>query len=203
MRKINLCLLLTILFLCECAYLLGTQAFSLAAAEPTAAPPEATPVTIEIIYTPEPTTRLTPPPSPTPCPELPDYQVSSKDVRALASALWSVCPARPTDSTKIAFCELVQNRIGVFEDTIPKVLAQPHEFLDYDAHAYRSRENTAIAEYALRSHLFAELTGDRCYRLVPQDGLFCDFYRLDGWDYIKIYNRAGDVVYDSGARKGE
>ena len=206
MKRLNLVLLLTILFLCGCAYLLGTQAFALASAAPTVVPvePTPTPMLIEVIYTPTPVCKLTPPPK-TPQPELPDYEVASADLRSLSSALWSICPAKPTISTKQAFCELVQNRVddasGDFKDTVPDVLLQPHEFLDYDARAYRSRENNAIAEYTLQAWLYAELTGNRVFRLLPRDGLYCDFYRLDGWDYIKVYNRAGEIVFDSGITK--
>lgn len=107
-----------------------------------------------------------------------------------------------TWKTKQAFCELVLNRIdddsGDFEDTPSTVLAQGREFLDYDSDAFRSRENDEVADYTIRAWMYANITGDWSYRLVPADGLYCDFYDFRGWDYIKIYNRAGDVVYDSG-----
>lgn len=206
MKRINIFLLMVILLLCECAYLLGTQAFSLAAAEPTAAPlptPELTPVVINLVATPTPR-RLTPPPK-TPKPDLPEYDYPSEDARALSRGAWSVCPKRPTPNTKLAFMELVQNRVddesGLYENTPPEVLRQAGEFLDYDPKAYRSIENEKLADIAMRSWIFAELTGNRCYRLTPTTGLLCDFYHKDGWDYIKIYNRAGEVVYDSGRKK--
>ena len=205
MKRLNIVLLTVILLLCECAYLLGTQAFSLAAAEPTAVPlpPVETPVTISVICTPTPT-PLKPPPK-TPKPDLPEYDYPSEYSRALSRGAWSVCPKRPTPNTKLAFMELVQNRVddgsGDFMNTPPSVLGQADEFKDYDRKAYRSIENEKLADIAMRSWMFAELLGDRSYRLTPITGLYCDFYHLDGWDYIKIYNRAGDVVYDSGRKK--
>lgn len=164
---------------------------------------------IEIELSPTPTPMpLTPPPetpTPTPRPELPEYDYPAEDIRCLSRGIWSVCPANPTHDTKIAFCELVQNRVddssGDFEDAIRWVLLQGNEFPSYDADAYRSHENNEIADYVMRTWIYADVTGDRSYRIAPADGLYCDFYGKDGWDYIKIYNRAGDVVYDSGAQK--
>lgn len=164
---------------------------------------------IEIELSPTPTLiPLTPPPetpAPTPRPELPEYDYPAEDIRCLSRGIWSVCPANPTHDTKIAFCELVQNRVddssGDFEDAIRWVLLQGNEFPSYDPDAYRSHENNEIADYAMRTWIYSDVTGDRSYRLTPSDGLYCDFYGKDGWDYIIIYNRAGDVVYDSGAQK--
>lgn len=164
-------------------------------------------VTIELSPTPTPTPLTPPPATPTPTPrsELPVYDYSAEDARCLSRGIWSVCPANPTRDTKLAFCELVQNReddaSGDFDDGIRWILLQGNEFPSYDPDAYRSRENNAIADYAMRSWIYAAVTGDRSFRLLPPEGLYCDFYRLDGWDYIKIYNRAGDVVYDSGAQE--
>jgi hypothetical protein len=171
---------------------------------------EAAPViTIEYSPTPSPTplpppsTLPVPPVTPTPTPELPDYDYPSEDARCLSRGIWSVCPRNPTHDTRVALCELVQNRVddssGDFEDSVRWVLLQGNEFPSYDPDAHRSQENNEIADYAMRAWIYAAVTGDRSYRLVPPEGLYCDFYRLDGWDYIKIYNRAGDVVYDSGA----
>lgn len=176
---------------------------------PTLAEDEVSVVTIELLPTPTPTPLPPPPatpePQPTVRPELPAYDYPIDDLRCLSRAIWSVCPIKPTRATKIAFCELVQNRVddssGDFEDSIRWVLLQGNEFMDYDPDAYRSRENNDIADYAMRSWIYASVTGDRSYRLVPADGLYCDFYRQNNWDYIIIYNRAGDVVYDSGAQK--
>lgn len=166
-------------------------------------------VVIKIIPTPTPMPMTPPPatPTPTPRPELPNYDYQADDARCLSRGIWSVCPASPTRKTKLAFCELVQNRVddasGDFEDAIRWVLLQGNEFMDYDPDAYRSHTNNEIADYAMRSWIYATSTGDRSYRLVPPEGLYCDFYRVKGWDYIKIYNRAGDVVYDSGNDRGE
>jgi len=165
-------------------------------------------VSIELLPTPTPTPMQPPSTTPAPTqppvatPELPDYDYPAEDARCLARGIWSVCPKYPTKETRQAFCELVQNRVdddsGDFEDSIRWALLQGNEFPDYDPNAYRSPENSEIADYAMRSWLYAAITGDRSYRLVPQDGLYCDFYRRDGRDYITIYNRNKDVVYDSG-----
>ena len=166
-------------------------------------------VMIELLPTPTPTPIAPPPatptPSPTKRPELPEYGYPDEDLRCLSRGIWSVCPANPTRNTKIAFCELVQNRVdddsGDFEDSIRWVLLQGNEFPSYDPNAFRSRENNGLADYAMRAWIYATVTGDRSYRLVPPDGLYCDFYRMKSLDYIRIYNRAGDVVYDSGAQR--
>lgn len=176
---------------------------------PTLAEDEVAVITIELLPTPTPTPipppPATPEPQPTIRPELPNYDYPEEDARCLSRGIWSVCPANPTRNTKLAFCELVQNRIddesGDFEDSIRWVLLQGNEFPSYDPDAYRSRENNEIADYAMRAWIFASITGDRSVRLVPDDGLYCDFYRMKSLDYIIIYNRAGDVVYDSGAQK--
>jgi hypothetical protein len=199
-------LVLTILAL-TCLYLVMLLCAIPAMAEQQ---PEAAPV-ITIEYSPTPSPTPVPPPSTspvapaTPTPELPDYDYPAEDARCLSRAIWSVCPRNPTHDTRVALCELVQNRVdddsGDFEDTPRWVLLQGNEFPSYDPDAYRSRENNEIADYAMRTWIYATVTGDRSYRLVPSEGLYCDFYRRSGWDYIKIYNRAGDVVYDSGANQ--
>lgn len=166
-------------------------------------------VIIEVVDTPTPTpvTLTPPPPTPTPTakPDLPEYDYDASWARALSRGFWSVCPRNPTPKTKRAFGELVLNRVaddsGDFENTPGKVLSQDNEFLDYDSDAYRSIENDALAVYVLRACTYADVTGDWSYRLVPSDGLYCDFYAKNGFDYIKVYNRAGDTVYDSGATK--
>ena len=168
-------------------------------------------VTIEISPTPSPTPMpapsatptAAPTPTPTPRIEPPQYDYPAEDLRCLSRGIWSVCPANPTRNTKLAFCELVQNReddvSGDFDDGLRWILLQGNEFPSYDPDAYRSTENNEIADYAMRSWICAAITGDRSFRLVPPDGLYCDFYRTKGKDYILIYNRARDVVYDSGA----
>lgn len=170
-------------------------------------------ITIEISPTPSPTPMpapsatptAAPTPTPTPRIEPPTYDYPAEDARCLSRGIWSVCPANPTRNTKLAFCELVQNReddvSGDFDDGIRWILLQGNEFPSYDPDAYRSSENNEIADYAMRSWICAAINGDRSFRLVPQDGLYCDFYRVKGKDYITIYNRAGDVVYDSGVQK--
>lgn len=170
-------------------------------------------ITIEISPTPPPSPipapSAAPTQSPTQTPEVrpepPYYDYPAEDLRCLSRGIWSVCPANPTYETKLAFCELVQNReddtSGDFEEGIRWILLQGNEFPSYDPDAYRSSENNAIADYAMRSWIHASTTGDQSYRLVPSNGLYCDFYRPNGLDYIKVYNRAGDIVYDSGANR--
>lgn len=175
---------------------------------PTLADGEVEIITIELSPTPSPSPMTPPPATPTPTPvtrpELPSYDYPAEDARCLSRGIWSVCPASPTHDTKLAFCELVQNReddtSGDFDDGIRWILLQGNEFPSYDPDAYRSHANNEIADYAMRSWIYATVTGDRSYRLVPEDGLYCDFYRIHGWDYIKIYNRTGVVVYDSGIK---
>jgi len=199
-------LMLTILAL-TCLYLVMLLCAIPAMAEE---PPETAPViTLTLSTTPSPPpvppprSSPAPPATPTPTPELPDYDYPAEDARCLSRAIWSVCPRNPTHDTRVALCELVQNRVdddsGDFEDSVRWVLLQGNEFPSYDPDAYRSRENNEIADYAMRTWIYAAVTGDRSCRLVPPEGLYCDFYRVSGWDYITIYNRAGDVVYDSGA----
>lgn len=133
---------------------------------------------------------------------VPQYDYPAEDARCLSRAVWSVCPENPTMDTRQAFMELVQNRedddSGDFADGIRWILLQGEEFKDYDPDAYRSKLNNELADLVMREWIYTKVTGDRSYRLVPADGLYCDFYSVDGWDYIKVYNRAGDVVYDSG-----
>lgn len=199
------CFIAGMIFL-TCSLLKST---TLADSEPTPTPSE-TPVIVvfEVQATPTPI-PMTPPPSvtiiiatPTPTIELPAYDYPAEDRRCLSRGMWSVCPANPTRETKIAFAELVQNRVdddsGDFEDTIRWVLLQGNEFMDYNPDAYLSKENNMLADYAMRTWIYARVTGDRSLRLVSQDGLYCDFYGANGYDYIRVYNRDGAVVYDSG-----
>lgn len=166
-------------------------------------------IVIDIVptTTPVPVCMTPPPPTPepTPLPDLPDYDYDKSWSRALSRGTWSVCPDKPTESTKHAFCEVILNRVddetGDFKDDAPHVLSQGNEFMDYDSDAFRSRENDAIADYVMRAWTYYHVTGSRAYMLTPADGLYCDFYEKpdnNGWDYIKVYNRAGDIVFDSG-----
>ena len=167
-------------------------------------------VDIIMIITPTPT----PPPAPTPAPTvrpdiaaLPFYSYDSADMRCLSRGIWSVTPENPTWETKVAFCELVQNRVddesGTYADTIRYVLLQGHgtnhaEFADYEPDAHRSEQNDEIADYAMRTWIHAKTTGDRSYRLVPPTGVCCDFYEKNGKNYILVYDRNDNIVYDSG-----
>lgn len=168
--------------------------------------PEVSVVTIAIVPTPTPAPALPAPPTPVPTvrPELPGYSYDEADMRCLSRGIWSVTPSSPSYNTKLAFCEVVQNRVdddsGAYADSIRYVLLQPNEFLDYDPDAHRSDENDAIAGYAMRSWAAAQL-GDRSYRLTPKSGVMCDFYSKDSYDYIIVKDKDGNVVYDSEVSK--
>lgn len=161
-------------------------------------------VDIVPIVTPTPTPIPVPTPEPTPTPssaDLPHYHYDDADARCLSRAIWSVTPKNPTWETKVAFCEVVQNRVddasGVFEDSIRYVLLQAGEFRDYDPDAHRSERNNEIADYVMRAWIHAK-NGDRSYRLVPPTGVKCSFYSVGDTDYITVYDMDGNTVYDSG-----
>ena len=165
-------------------------------------------IVIVVVPTPEP--RSTPSPSPvptlevidTPRPELPLYDYPAEDARCLSRGIWSVCPVNPTASTRLAFCEVVQNRVddqsGAYANSVRYVLLQRGEFLDYRPDCVRSKQNNAVADYAMRSWMHAQLTGDRSYRLTPASGVMCKFYSVLGADYIIVMDRYGAAVFDSG-----
>ena len=161
-------------------------------------------VEIRLLATPTPTPPSAPAPVPTPTPDpakLPCYSYDPADARCLSRGIWSVTPKNPTWETKVAFAEVVQNRVddesGVFPDSIRYVLLQGDEFLDYDPNAHRSPENDEIADYVMRTWIHAK-NGDRSYRLVPASGVKCSFYKVGGKNYIKVYDMDGNTVYDSG-----
>jgi len=173
-------------------------------AAPAASADEIEIVDIVPVVTPTPVPIPVPTPVPTPTPDpakLPHYAYDEADARCLSRAIWSVTPMNPTWETKVAFCEVVQNRVdddsGVFEDDIRHVLLQGNEFMDYDPDANRSPRNNEIADYVMRTWIHAK-NGDRSYRLVPASGVKCSFYEIAGKDYIKIYDMSGNTVYDSG-----
>lgn len=161
-------------------------------------------VDIVVVVTPTPAPVPAPTPEPKPLPdfsELPNYSYDDADARCLSRGIWSVTPKNPTFETKLAFCEVVQNRVddesGVFEDSIRYVLLQNGEFEDYDPDAYRSDRNNEIADYAMRAWQHAK-NGDRSYRLVPASGVKCSFYEIGEKSYIKVFDMDGNTVYDSG-----
>lgn len=166
-------------------------------------------VDIRPIVTPTPTPIPVPTPAPTPTPDpakLPYYTYDEADARCLSRGIWSVTPKNPTWETKVAFCEVVQNRVddesGAFKDTIRYVLLQGKdtdnpEFADYDPDATRSPRNNEIADYVMRTWIHAK-NGDRSYRLVPASGVKCSFYEVGGKNYIKVYDMDRNTVYDSG-----
>ena len=161
-------------------------------------------VDIVVVVTPTPVPVPVPTPEPKPLPdfsELPHYAYDDADARCLSRGIWSVTPKNPTFETKLAFCEVVQNRVddesGFFEDSIRYVLLQRGEFRDYDPDAYRSDRNNEIADYAMRTWIHAK-NGDRSYRLVPASGVKCSFYEIGGRSYIKVFDMDGNTVYDSG-----
>jgi hypothetical protein len=74
----------------------------------------------------------------------------------------------------------------------------PTEFPSYNPEATRSDLNDEIADYVMRSWMHTKLTGDRSYRLTPENGLRYSFYNRGGWDYIVVMDFEWNVVYDSG-----
>ena len=189
--------------------------------------PEPTPAPTEIVVTPEPTIQVfeikiiatptpvpipasTPEPTPVPDPALlPYYEFDKGEARCLARAMWSLTGKYVSDETKIALCEVIQNRVDyageTFPDTIRYVLLQGRgtdhpEFGGYDPKAEVSEKNSELAAYVMRTWMHAR-EGDRSYRLVPPEGVRCKIYKIDGRDYIKVYDIDWNLVYDNGRDK--
>ena len=159
-------------------------------------------VEMRLAETPTPIQNITPTPAPqeTERPELPVYDYPSEDARCLERAIWSVCPDCPSDETRLALCEVVQNMVddGRYKDTIRYTLLMKSEFPSYDPDAFRSDKNKEVADYAMRSWYHEKATGDRSYRIVPQTGLRFSFYEKDDIDYITVRDWNWNIVYDSG-----
>ena len=170
-----------------------------------------------------PTPYLTPiaivTPSPTPTFELLDYDYPEDEARDISCEIWSGTPSMPTYKTKMAYAEIPQNmvddfkkreqnneKIQYYKSTIRYTLLMKTEFPSFNPRCYknidefdkRRLENNEIADYVMRSWWYANITGDRSYRLTPQSGVRYSFYNVDGWDYIKVYDLDWNLVYDSG-----
>lgn len=170
-----------------------------------------------------PTPYLTPiivvTPSPTPTFELRDYDYPKDEARNISRAIWSGTPEMPTYNTKKAYAEIPQNmvddykkreqsneKIQYYRKNIQYCLLMDTEFPSFNSLCYknidsldeRKLENDEIADYVMRSWWYANITGDRSYRLTPQSGVRYSFYNVDGWDYILVYDLEWNLVYDSG-----
>lgn len=170
-----------------------------------------------------PTPYLTPvvviTPSPIPTPELPTYPYPKEEARDISRAIFSVTPENPTYDTKKALAEIPQNMVDDYKkreqnhektqnykENIRYCLLMDTEFPSFNSLCYRNLdefdkrklENDEIADYVMRSWWYANITGDRSYRLTPQSGVRYSFYNVNGWDYIKVYDLNWDLVYDSG-----
>ena len=170
-----------------------------------------------------PTPYLTPiqiiTPSPTPTFELREYDYPKEEARDISRAIWSGTPEQPTYNTKKAYAEIPQNmvddykrreknneKIQYYRENIRYCLLMDTEFPSFNSKCYknidefdkRRLENDEIADYVMRSWWYANITGDRSYRLTPQSGVRYSFYNVDGWDYIRVYDLNWDLVYDSG-----
>lgn len=187
--------------------------------EPTVMPTEIptpipTPQLVALEVVSEPTPSAIPKPTETPImvltPDpaaLPEYDYDESEARCLARAMWSLTGKYVSDETKIALCEVIQNRVDyageTFPDTIRYVLLQRHgtdhaEFGGYDPKAEVSKKNTELADYVMRTWMLAR-EGDRSYRLTPQEGVRCKIYKIGGRDYIQVFTIDWEVVYDNGA----
>ena len=222
MKKWLLFLLFNILVIILGAYLWNCTNSE----EPKAAILDATPevfvfTTVSPLSTPTP--ELTPVhvvvSTPIPTPELRDYDYPGYEKDRISKAIFSVTPESPTEKTKIAFAEIPQNmvddykkreanheKIQYYRKDITSNLLMKTEFPSFNGDCYknlpredeRKKMNDEIADYVMRSWYYANITGDRSYRLTPQSGVRYNFYNIDGWDYIKIYDLEWNLVYDSG-----
>ena len=220
MRK-NVIVFLVIIFVILLAiYLLGSPSSAEAAileSTPdvfifTTVPPSSTPTPY---LTPIPVVT----PSPTPTFELREYDYPKEEARNISKAIWSGTPEQPTYNTKKAYAEIPQNMVDdykkreqnnektqYYRENVRYCLLMDTEFPSFDQSCYRNidefderkLENDEIADYVMRSWWYANITGDRSYRLTPQSGVRYSFYNVDGWDYIKVYDLNWDLVYDSG-----
>lgn len=156
--------------------------------------------------TPEPIPVPTPEPTPIPDPaKLPSYTYDDGEARCLARAMWSLTGYHVGENTKLALCEVIQNRVDyegdTFPDTIRYVLLQGRgsdhpEFDGYDPKAKITDTNEEIAAYAMRAWIHAQ-KGDRSYRIVPENGVRYDIIKVNNKDYIRVYDIDWNVVYEN------
>lgn len=205
MRKVNVLQLLLVLLLCEFAYLLGTQAYSLAATPPQSRCEPPIPaedkVVVELVK-PSATPRITPTPrvptpTPRPTPEWPGTaEIDEGETRCLARLAQSVMPANATFITKLVVFETVQNRVdsGEFKDSIRYTLLNRSEYPGYNPKARVTHENLDAATYAMLSWA-EEKSGDRSHRYTPTTGVYICFSK-DG-RFVKVYDWDWKLVCDT------
>ena len=158
-------------------------------------------------------------PTPIPTFELPTYDYPLEEARNISRAIWSGTPEMPTYKTKMAYAEIPQNMVDDYKkreqnhepiqnykENIRYTLLMKTEFPSFDPYCYknidqldpRRVQNDEIADYVMRSWYYANITGDRSYRLTPQSGVRYSFYNVDGYDYIRVYDLNWELVYNSG-----
>jgi len=198
---------LVIVALCEMAYLLGMNAYTLAAEPEPSATPTATPepVTLELeseepLTTPKP--ELTPrerpsTPEPTKTPEWADAcEYDDGEFRCLARFRRSCVSDKATWITQIVACEVVQNRTTQdgFSDSIRYVLLEPNEFAGYNPKASVRACDALAAEFAMRSFVEAQ-SGDFTHRYTPLTGIYLRF--SDDVKYCKVYDKNWKILCDT------
>lgn len=194
---------LIIVTLCELAYLLGMNAYTLASEPEPSATPTVTPNVVEMNYEAEPTIDpLTPAPrKPTPEPtNTPEWaspcEYDDGEFRCLARFRRSCVSDKATWITQIVACEVVQNRTTQdgFQDTIRRVLLQPNEFGGYNAKVHPRAGDELVAEFAIRS--FAEaLRGDFTHRYTPLTGVYLEY--SSDLKYCKVYDKNWKILCDT------
>lgn len=209
MNRRRSCLIysLVIVALCEMAYLLGMNAYTLAAELEPSATPIATlePVTLEWVSSEPrttPTSELTPrelpnTPEPTKTPEWASAAAYDEgEFRCLARFRRSCVSDKATWITQIVACEVVQNRTTQegFPDSIRYVLLEPNEFAGYRPKASVRACDALAAEFAMRSFVEAK-NGDFTHRYTPLTGIYLRF--SDDLKYCKVYDKNWKILCDT------
>ena len=198
---------LVIVALCEMAYLLGMNAYALAAEPEPSATPIATqePITLELAPSDAQETateKLTPTarpstPEPTKTPEWADHcEYDDGEFRCLARFRRSCVSDKATWITQIVACEVVQNRTTQegFPDSIRYVLIEPNEFAGYRPKASVRACDALAAEFAMRSFVEAK-NGDFTHRYTPLTGIYLRF--SDDLKYCKVYDKNWKILCDT------
>ena len=198
---------LVIVALCEMAYLLGMNAYTLAAEPESSATPivTPTPITLELALqesqktpTAEPTQTARPStPEPTKTPEWADpCEYDDGEFRCLARFRRSCVSDKATWITQIVACEVVQNRTTQdgFSDSIRYVLLEPNEFAGYRPKASVRARDALAAEFAMRSFVEAK-NGDFTHRYTPLTGIYLQF--SDNLKYCKVYDKNWKILCDT------
>ena len=198
---------LVIVALYEMAYLLGMNAYTLAAEPEPSTTPIATqePITLELA-SPEPQimpeAEQTPTarpntPEPTKTPEWAEpCEYDDGEFRCLARFRRSCVSDKATWITQIVACEVVQNRTTQegFSDSVRYVLLEPNEFVGYNPKAKIRACDALAAEFAMRS--FVEVkNGDFTHRYTPFTGIYLQF--SDDLKYCKVYDKNWKILCDT------